>query len=100
MSPTNSKTRILVFGDQTEKILPAFKELYRAAPNSIYLQRFLQTSHDAAHLCFESLSALERKKLYFDTFLSLATDSTQKQHPDIVVQSLLLCVAQLGTLIM
>ncbi|RYP01440.1 hypothetical protein DL764_006210 [Monosporascus ibericus] len=99
MSTPNSRTRILVFGDQTEKVLPAIKELYRRSPNSIYLRHFLRVSHDATQRCFESLSALERQRLYFDTFLSLANESAQQQHPNIIVQTLLLCVAQLGTLV-
>ncbi|KAH7120608.1 PKS16 protein, partial [Dactylonectria macrodidyma] len=91
---------ILVFGDQTEKILPAIQELYRHAPNSLYLRRFLQVSHDVARRYFESLSALQSQRRYFDTFLSLADESAQQKHPDIIIQSMLHCVAQLGTLVM
>ncbi|KAH6970569.1 hypothetical protein BKA56DRAFT_558919 [Ilyonectria sp. MPI-CAGE-AT-0026] len=99
MSTTAFKTHILVFGDQTEKILPAIQELYRHAPNSLYLRRFLQVSHDVARRYFESLSALQSQRRYFDTFLSLADESAHQKHPDIIVQSMLLCVAQLGTLV-
>lgn len=93
--------RIILFGDQTESVLPAIQSLYKRAPSSIYIQHFLRVSIDAARQGLEQLcSGSEKNKFYFDSFLTLAEESTQRQCPDVVVQTLLLCVAQLGHLVL
>lgn len=93
--------RIILFGDQTESVLPAIQTLYKRAPSSIYIQHFLRVSIDAARQSLEQLcSGSEKNKFYFDSFLTLAEGSTQRQCPDVVVQTLLLCVAQLGHLVL
>lgn len=93
--------RIILFGDQTESVLPAIQSLCKRAPSSIYIQHFLRVSTDAARRSLEQFcSGSEKNKFYFDSFLTLAEESTQRQCPDVVVQTLLLCVAQLGHLIL
>lgn len=93
--------RIILFGDQTESVLPAIQSLYNRAPSSIYIQHFLRVSIDAARQSLEQLcSGSEKNNFYFDSFLTLAEESTRRQCPDVVVQTLLLCVAQLGHLVM
>lgn len=92
---------IVLFGDQTESVLPAIQTLYKRAPSSIYIQHFLRVSADAARRSLEQLCGGSQKtKFYFDSFLTLAEASSQKQCPDVVVQTLLLCVAQLGHLVL
>lgn len=101
MEPSAQLQRIILFGDQTESVLPAIQTLYKRAPSSIYIQHFLRVSTDAARQSLEDLcNGSEKTKFYFDSFLTLAQDSAQRQCPDVVVQTLLLCVAQLGHLIL
>lgn len=93
--------RIILFGDQTESVLPAIQTLYKRAPSSIYTQHFLRVSADAARQSLEHLcNGSEKTRFYFDSFLTLAEESAQRQCPDVVVQTLLLCVAQLGHLVL
>lgn len=101
MEPLTQPQRIVLFGDQTENVLPAIKTLYKRAPSSIYIQHFLRVSIGAARRSLEQqCTGSERSKFYFDSFLTLAEESTQRQCPDVVVQTLLLCVAQLGHLVL
>ncbi|PSN68069.1 PKS16 protein [Corynespora cassiicola Philippines] len=92
--------QVLIFGDQTESTLPHIREIYRRSPASLYLQQFLRGSSDAVRRCIYDLSAAKRGRFYFDSFLSLAESYDQQQCSDPVVQTLLLCIAQLGTLVM
>lgn len=93
--------KIVLFGDQLETGLPAIQELYRRAPSSIYLQHFLRAASDAAREALEKLSStFDVPRLYFDSFLTLAEDPSKKQGPGTTIQSLLLCVAQLGHLVL
>ena len=92
--------QVLIFGDQTESTLPHIREIYRKSPASLYLQQFLRGSSDAVRRCIYDLSAAKRGRFYFDSFLSLAESSDQQQCSDPVVQTILLCIAQLGTLVM
>lgn len=101
MEPSAHPQRIILFGDQTESVLPAIQTLYKRAPSSIYIQHFLRVSTDAARQSLEHLcNGSEKARFYFDSFLTLAEESAQRQCPDVVVQTLLLCVAQLGHLIL
>lgn len=101
MELSSQTQRIVLFGDQTESVLPAIQTLYKRAPSSIYIQHFLRVSIDAARQSLEELcNGSEKIRFQFDSFLTLAEQSSQRQCPDVVVQTLLLCVAQLGHLIL
>ena len=101
MELSSQPQRVILFGDQTESVLPAIQTLYKRAPSSIYIQHFLRVSIDAARHSLEELcSGSEKSRFYFDSFLTLAEQSSQRQCPDVVVQTLLLCVAQLGHLVL
>lgn len=103
--------RIVLFGDQLENSLPAIQELYRRAPSSIFLQHFLRVASDAARASLARLSSSGSSissstsgegpdRTPFDSFLTLAEDCTQREGPGSLVQTLLLCVAQLGHLVL
>lgn len=93
--------RIILFGDQTESVLPAIQTLYKRASSSTYIQHFLRVSADAARQSLEHFcNGSEKTRFYFDSFLTLAEESAQRECPDVVVQTLLLCVAQLGHLVL
>jgi hypothetical protein len=101
MDLSSQPQRIILFGDQTESVLPAIQALYKLAPSSIYIQHFLRAFTDAARQSLEELcSKFDKIGFYFDSFLTLAEQSSQRQCPDVVVQTLLLCVSQLGHLIL
>lgn len=101
MEPPTQPQRIVLFGDQTESVLPAIQNLYKRAPSSVYIQHFLRVSIDAARQSLEQVcSDSQKPKFYFDSFLTLAEGSVQRQCPDVVVQTLLLCVAQLGHMVL
>lgn len=102
MHNTASRSSLFLFGDQTENVLPPIQHIYQCAPSSFYLQHFLRIASDTARHSIEEFStAAGRTKFSFDSFLSLAEQSASARAcPDVVVQTLLLCVAQLGQLIL
>ncbi|KAL8701306.1 MAG: hypothetical protein Q9201_004977 [Fulgogasparrea decipioides] len=95
-----SHKRILLFGDQTADIYPDIKHLTRHSKHSLTLQTFLQNASDILHSETAKLYARERKKFgAFDSILTLAEASVNGRL-DVVTSTVLLCVAQLGFLIL
>ncbi|EHK39377.1 uncharacterized protein TrAtP1_007158 [Trichoderma atroviride] len=93
-----SEVHLLVFGDQTETAIP-MDELLQYSDKSKYISQYLQDSFIAVQNTLDSLSDAEKERLKFDSFQSLAEKVRQEKTPDIVLRTLILCVAQLGSLI-
>ncbi|PTB41198.1 uncharacterized protein TrAFT101_006343 [Trichoderma asperellum] len=92
------EVHLLVFGDQTETAIP-MDELYQYAHESKYISQYLQNSFDAVQNVLDSLSDTEKERFKFDSFQSVAERVRLDKTPDIVLRTLVLCVAQLGSLI-
>ena len=93
-------TRLLFFGDQTVEASSTLKQLNRQSKNSPSLQTFFQTTTDALRSQIAKLSASERTRFCsFDSILDLAEAHAQSGTNDVAVSTVLLCVAQLGSLV-
>lgn len=91
--------RVLLFGDQTEDPLPTIKNLYHQSHRSIFLSHFLRTAKDAVHQLARDLPTSQQRRLRFSSFCSLA-ETMLEDTSDVVLRTLLLCVSQLGALIL
>ncbi|KAK0112637.1 hypothetical protein ONS95_014376 [Cadophora gregata] len=91
--------RVLVFGDQTEDPLPTIKDLYCQSQRSVFLSHFLKTAEDAVRQLAGDLPSAQQRHLRFSSFCLLAETVQEDARPDVVVSTLLLCVAQLGALV-
>jgi hypothetical protein len=94
-----SEAHLLVFGDQTETAIP-MDELLQHSHKSKYISQYLQDSFIAVQNTLDSLSDAEKERFKFDSFQSLAEKVRLEKTPDIVLRTLMLCVAQLGSLIL
>lgn len=95
-----STKRVLLFGDQTVDVCTAVKDLARQSRQSITLHTFLQTASDALQSETAKLHTRERERFQgFDSVLSIA-DAYENGPPDVVISTILLCVVQLGALIL
>ena len=91
--------RILLFSDQTVDVYPAIRDLFRQSRHSLTLQTFLRSSTDALQIETAKLHTHERRRFQcFDSILCLAEPHVNG-HLDVVISTVLLCVVQLGALI-
>lgn len=94
-------SHLLLFGDQTVEAFSSIRQLFRQSRDSIPLQDFLRRSTDALQSEISKLPTSERERFsLFDTILALAEAHGKTASNDVVVSSILLCVAQLGSLIL
>ena len=95
-----SHQRILLFGDQTADVYPDIKRLTRQSKDSLILQTFLRNASDILQWETAKLDTRERERFRaFDSILNLA-DVHVNGDLDVVVSTVLLCIAQLGSLIL
>lgn len=95
-----AESRLLFFGDQTVEALSTLKQLNRQSKNSPSLQTFFRETTHALQSQVAKLYASERRRFRsFDSILGLAEAHAQSGINDVVVSTILLCVAQLGSLI-
>lgn len=97
---TMAGSRLLLFGDQTVEAFSSIRHTFRQSRDSLPLQEFLRRSTDALQSEISKLPTSERERFSsFDTILALAEAHGKSGSNDVVVSSILLCVAQLGSLI-
>ena len=97
---TMTQSHLLLFGDQTVEAYSSIKHLVRQSRDSPPLQDFLRRTTDALQSQISKLSPSDRERFSsFDSILSLAEAHGKTGSNDVVVSTLLLCVAQLGSLI-
>ena len=95
-----SPKRVLLFGDQTADVYTAIKDLARQSRQSLTLHTFLQTASDALQSETAKLHTRERERFQaFDSIVSLA-DAHVNGPLNVVISTVLLCVVQLGALIL
>ena len=98
---TASRSTLLLFGDQTAQIGHTIKRLYRQSRRSILLQTLFQKTTDALQCQTSKLQPFERQRFFsFESILGLAETYAETGVLDIAVSTVLLCIAQLGSLIM
>lgn len=92
---------LLVFGDQALKTHLDIKALARQARSSLLLRTFLQKTTDALRSHIRNLPPCERRTILpFSSILELAEAHTRNGVNNVVVSTILLCVVQLGSLIL
>ena len=95
-----SPKRVLLFGDQTGDVYTAIKDLARQSRQSLTLHTFLRNASDVLHSQISKLHTRERERFSpFDSILSLA-EAHADGRLDVVICTVLLCVVQLGDLIL
>ena len=94
-------THLLLFGDQTVETLPAIENLVNQSRNSPSLRQFILGATDIVQKLAYGLNALERQRFHnFETILDLAESYAKEDSPDDLVATVLMCISQLGELIM
>jgi Starter unit:ACP transacylase in aflatoxin biosynthesis len=92
---------LLLFGDQTVETLSSIQNLFRQSRTSTSLSRFLREATDVIQIQASKLNATEQKRFFgFETILDLAESYESQQDPDDLVATVLMCISQLGELIM
>ena len=92
---------LLLFGDQTVDSYSTIKQLARKSKESPSLQTFFQKATDALQFQIAKLHTSERERFSsFNSIVGLAEAQAQSGVHDVVISTILLCVAQLATLIM
>ena len=95
-----AQSHLLLFGDQTVEAYSSIKHLVRHSRNSPPLQDFLRRTTDALQSQISKLPPSDRERFSsFDSILGLAEAHGKSGSNDVVISTLLLCVAQLGSLI-
>lgn len=95
-----SPKRVLLFGDQTGDVYTAIKYLARQSRQSLTLRTFLRNASDVLQSETSKLHTRERERFPpFDSILSLA-EAHANGRLDVVLSTVLLCVVQLGALIL
>ncbi|KAF1852234.1 uncharacterized protein K460DRAFT_374054 [Cucurbitaria berberidis CBS 394.84] len=95
-----SSTDLLVFGDQTFSPVDSVKELYNRSRTSVLLQTFLRNSCDALRPYAGDLVIGDADVASFQTALELADYYSQTSDKSTIILSVLLCIAQFGSLIL
>ncbi|MCJ1479554.1 hypothetical protein MMC13_008240 [Lambiella insularis] len=94
------QSRVLLFGDQTVDVYPDIKYLTRQSKHSLTLRTFLQNASDVLQSEIVKLHRWERERFRaFDSILNLAEVHVDGGL-DVVISTVLLCVTQLGSLIL
>lgn len=94
-------TEVLLFGDQTGDPYADILGLFRHSKKSQLLRKFLQNTSDALQHEISGLLPSERVRFVsFDSVLDLAEVHSKNGVKDAAVSTVLLCVAQLGNLLM
>jgi len=92
---------LLLFGDQTVETLSSIQNLFCQSRTSTSVSRFLSEATDVIQIQASKLNAAERKRFFgFETILDLAERYESQQDPDDLVATVLMCISQLGELIM
>lgn len=92
---------VLHFGDQTVDITSSIQDLYRASKSSPALSLFLQISADSLRAAVSSLPSIDSAALSFRTLRDLAASLTQRKGDrSATIATVLLCICQLGYLLM
>ncbi len=95
------QTDLLLFGDQTGETYPVILKLFRHSKHSQYLQDFLRKTTDALQYQVSKLQPTEQERFFsFDSILGLSEAYSQNGVNDAAVSTVLLCVTQLGSLMM
>ena len=94
-------SQVLLFADQTVELGSLTKALCHQASSSPTLQVFLRRTHDALRQEIATHDHTSRSILpSFESILDLAEAHAQYGERDTVVSTVLLCITQLGLLLM
>ena len=92
---------LLLFGDQTAQTAPLIKKLSHQSRHYLFLQVFLQKATEALRCEISRLQPAERNKFFpFESVLDLSETYVKNGVLDVAVSTVLLCIAQLGSLVM
>ena len=92
-------SNVVLFGDQTVDPCPIIKQLYRQSRDSLTLQAFLRHSYDAVRREIATSEASDRALFpSFESFQDLGEKQNERHNE--AISTVLLCIAQLGLLLM
>ena len=92
---------LLLFGDQTAQTAPVIKQLSHQSRHYLFLQILFRKATEALHCEISRLQPAERDKFIpFESVLDLSETYVKKGVLDAAVSTVLLCIAQLGSLVM
>jgi hypothetical protein len=92
---------ILLFGDQTVETLSTIKALFQQSKSSPTLSRFLRDAADTVRTQAFKLNPTDRDRFPdFENVVDLAEGYDKLGYPDELLATVLMCIAQLGELIM
>lgn len=92
---------VILFGDQTVYTSSCFHSLQHQARRSTFLQRFVTDATLLVKREVQTLDPVSRGRFYdFSDFVDLADQFNTIGHPDDLVATVLMTVAQLGELIL
>ena len=93
--------RLLLFGDQMIDSFPVVRSLVSRSRKSPLVRRFLQEATDVIHVEVSQLQCHEQQQFFeFETLLSLAETNARLTQPNGFINTLLMCIARLGYLIL
>ena len=95
-----ASAHLFLFGDQTVAVAPVIKQLARNAKHSRLLPPLFRAIEEALHVEMATLNVSERGPYFpFRSILDLAVAYEQHDTIDVIMSTVLLCVAQLGSLV-
>ncbi|KAL8709008.1 MAG: hypothetical protein Q9220_006217 [cf. Caloplaca sp. 1 TL-2023] len=91
---------LFLFGDQTVQTSSVIKQLHQQSKDYLFVQIFFRKATDALHDDFSGLPTAERRKYFpFESIYDLSESYEKAGVFDTAISSVLLCIAQLGSLI-
>lgn len=95
------QTPVILFGDQTVETLSSIRSLIERSNRSALLHKFLEDATKVVKREVQSLNLAARSRFFsFTNLLDLAERFSNLGHPDDLVATVLITVAQLGELIL
>lgn len=95
------QTPVILFGDQTVETLVCIRSLVERSNRSALLHKFLEDATKVIKREVQGLHLSAQKRFFnFTNLLDLAESFSTLGHPDDLVATVLMAVAQLGELIL
>ena len=93
------ETHLFVFGDQGVETHSSILQLYQISRQSLLLSKFLQLSSDVLQHAVSELTLLEKLDCSFHSILDLSKSYDEGRLKNATVPTVLLCIAQMGWLL-
>ena len=96
-----SRSRLLLFGDQSVEKLEPIRKLVHSSKHSQTLRRFLREAADVVQAEVAKLGPAEKAAFYgFDDLLALAEQNASEDTPNEICATALICIIRIGELLL